>query len=58
MTLQLMQLISLLSSRWLSCLFVEQVVLAVEKDEVDHPTDILDVMQDYFIVFGTRSPMH
>lgn len=39
-------------------LVVERTVLAVEKDEVDHPADILDVMQDRFMVFGTRSPMN
>jgi hypothetical protein len=30
----------------------------VEKDEVDYPADILDVMQERFMVFGTRSPMN
>jgi hypothetical protein len=31
-------------------------VLAVEKEEADHPLDILDVMQERFMVFESRSP--
>jgi hypothetical protein len=39
-------------------LVVQRAVLAVEEDEVDHPSEILDVMQDRFMVYGTRSPMN
>jgi hypothetical protein len=39
-------------------LVVQRAVLAVEEDEVDHAADILDVMQDRFMVYGTRSPMN
>jgi hypothetical protein len=39
-------------------LVVQRSVLAVELDEVDHVADILDVMQDRFMVYGTRSPMN
>jgi hypothetical protein len=33
-------------------------VLAVNKDEADHDFGILDVMQDRFMVYGTRSPIN
>jgi hypothetical protein len=33
-------------------------VLAVDKDEVDHASEVLDVMQDRFMAYGTRSPMN
>jgi hypothetical protein len=33
-------------------------VLAIDEDEVDHVADILDVMQDRFMVYGTRPPMN
>jgi hypothetical protein len=39
-------------------LVVQRAVVAVEEDEVDYPSDIIDVMQDRFMVFGTRSPMN
>jgi hypothetical protein len=39
-------------------LVVQRVVLAVEEDEVDHIADVLEVMQDRFMVYGTRSPMN
>jgi hypothetical protein len=39
-------------------LVIQRSVLAVELDEVDHAADILDVMQDRFMVYGTRSPMN
>jgi hypothetical protein len=38
-------------------LVVQRAVLAVEADEVDHAADILDTMQDRFMVYGTRSPI-
>jgi hypothetical protein len=34
-------------------LVVQRAVLAVNEDEVDHVADILDVMQDRFMVYGT-----
>ena len=39
-------------------LVVQRAVIAVETDEVDHAADILDAMQDRFMVYGTRSPMN
>jgi hypothetical protein len=39
-------------------LVVQRAVLAVDEDEVDHASEILDVMQDRFMVYGTRSPMN
>jgi len=30
-------------------------VLAIDKDKVDHVANILDMMQDRFMVYGTRS---
>lgn len=39
-------------------LVIQRSVLAVELDEADHAADILDVMQDRFMVYGTRSPMN
>lgn len=39
-------------------LVIQRSVLAVELDEVDYVADILDVMQDRFMVYGTRSPMN
>jgi len=39
-------------------LIIQRSVLAVKLDEVDHATDILNVMQDRFMVYGTRSPMN
>jgi hypothetical protein len=39
-------------------LVIQRSVLAVELDEVDHAADILDMMQDRFMVYGTRSPMN
>ena len=39
-------------------LVIQRVVLAINEDEVDHVTNILDVMQDRFMVYGTRSPIN
>ena len=39
-------------------LVVQRAVLAVDEDEVDHASEILDTMQDRFMVYGTRSPMN
>jgi hypothetical protein len=39
-------------------LVVQRAVLAVDEDEVDHASEILDVIQDRFMVYGTRSPMN
>ncbi|KFY27816.1 hypothetical protein V493_03286 [Pseudogymnoascus sp. VKM F-4281 (FW-2241)] len=39
-------------------LVIQRSVLAVKLDEVDHVADILDVMQDRFMVYRTRSPMN
>lgn len=39
-------------------LVIQRSVLAVKLDEVDHVADILDAMQDRFMVYGTRSPMN
>ena len=34
---------------------VQQSVIAAEEDEVENPADILDAMQDRFMVYGSRS---
>ncbi len=39
-------------------LVVQRAVLAVDEDEVDHPSELLDAMQDRFMVYGSRSPMN
>lgn len=39
-------------------LVIQRSILAVELDEVNHAADILDIIQDRFIVYGTRSPMN
>lgn len=39
-------------------LVVQRAVLAVEEDEVDYPSELLDVMQARFMAFDTRSPMN
>jgi hypothetical protein len=39
-------------------LVIQCAVLAVELGGVDHAADILDVMQDRFMVYRTRSPMN
>jgi hypothetical protein len=39
-------------------LVIQRSVVAVELDEVEYAADILDTMQDRFMVYGTRSPMN
>jgi hypothetical protein len=39
-------------------LVVQRAVSAVDEDEVDHATEILDAMQDRFMAYGTRSPIN
>lgn len=39
-------------------LVVQRAVLAVEEDEVDYPSEVLDEMQERFMVFGSRTPMN
>lgn len=39
-------------------LVVQRAVLAVEEDEVDYPSELLDAMQARFMAFDTRSPMN
>jgi hypothetical protein len=39
-------------------LVIQRAVLAIDEDEVDHVSEILDVIQDRFMVYGTRSPMN
>jgi hypothetical protein len=36
-------------------LVVQRVVLAVDENEVDYASEILDIIQDRFMVYGTRS---
>lgn len=36
-------------------LVVQRSVLAVEEKEVNHPAEILELMQDWFIAYETRS---
>lgn len=39
-------------------LAVQRAVLAVVQDEIDHPADILEIMQDRFMAYITRSKMN
>lgn len=39
-------------------LVVQRAVLAVDEDEVDHLSEILDAMQDRLMVYGSQSPMN
>lgn len=39
-------------------LLIQQAVVAAEKNEVEHPSDLLDDMQDRFMVYGSRSPIN
>jgi hypothetical protein len=39
-------------------LVIQRAVLAVDRGEVPHIADMLNVMQERFMVYGTHSPMN